>query len=284
MQKQQLSLITHSPSSAYGVEQGLGLPGYETLVLGDELSVSEALRSHEASLVLWDRWVKKVQRLLCDSQTIGNVRDFSQYCCSFLKGLRKTARTLVRRTSLRYLYGHWAPLRLPGSVQSVLFICKGNICRSPLAKAYFQSLVKQNGAGISVRSAGLETTPGKPADIEANAVALQHQFSLDMHLTTPVHTELIDQSDLIIVMEISQKIHVERLYPRSKGKVVLLGRFDPHGSLEIADPYSGSREDFHFCIQQVIRCCDRLAASLAHKPAMSPVLSLNPAGWREVAS
>ena len=113
----------------------------------------------------------------------------------------------------------------------------------------------------------------------AQAVALQHRLTLDEHVTTQVHRDLFDQSDLIIVMEIVQKDRIQRLYPRPKGKVVLLGRFDTVWPLEIVDPYSGTGEDFHSCFQQVSRCCDFLAARLGVKsrgPAMSQVLPVNP--------
>ena len=131
---------------------------------------------------------------------------------------------------------------------------------------------------MTVRSAGLETTPGKPAHAKAMAVALEHRLSLEEHATTEVHKELLDQSDLIVVMEIAQKDRVHRLYPNTNGKVVLLGRFDSVGPLEIADPYSGTSEDFHSCFQQVSRCCDLLAARLgvkSNEPAMSQVLPVN---------
>jgi protein-tyrosine phosphatase len=203
----------------------------------------------------------------------------SEHCWIFLHGLRATAVYLVRRMNVvRPRYERWVTVRLPDSVQSVLFVCKGNICRSPLAEAYFQSLVEKEGRQLTVSSAGLETTPGKPAHVNARAVAREQGLSLDAHATTQVHKELIDHSDLIIVMELMQKKRIHRLYPNTKGKVVLLGRFDSVGSLEIADPYSGTSEDFHFCFQQVSRCCDVLAARLGVKmsePAMSQVLPVN---------
>ena len=179
---------------------------------------------------------------------------------------------------VRHPYERWATVRLPESVQSVLFVCKDNICRSPLAGAYFQSLVEKEGRQMTVCSAGLETTPGKPAHAMAQAVAVQHRLTLDEHVTTQVHTELLDQSDLIIVMEIVQKDRIQRLYPRPKGRVVLLGRFNSVGSLEMTDPYSGTSKDFYSCFQQVSRCCDVLAARLGVKssePAMSQVLPAN---------
>jgi protein-tyrosine phosphatase len=203
-----------------------------------------------------------------------------EYCWAFLRGLRETLACFGRRMNVvRHPHERWAAVRLPDSVQSVLFVCKANICRSPLAAAYFNSLVAKEGRQMTVRSAGLEAIPGNPAHTKAKAVALQHRLSLDEHTTTHVHKALLDQSDLIVVMEIVQKHRIQRLYPRLKGKVVLLGRFDPVGSLEIADPYSGTNEAFHSCFQQVSRCCDVLAARLGVKrsePVMKQLLPVNP--------
>ena len=211
---------------------------------------------------------------------VGKTPSLSEHCWIFLRGLHAAAGYLAgRMTVVRHRQERWAAVRLPDSVQSVLFVCKGNICRSPLAEVYFQSLVEKEGRQMTVRSAGLETTTGKPAHAKAKAVALEHRLSLDEHATTEVHKELLDQSDLIVVMEIVQKDRMHRLYPNTKGKVVLLGRFDPAESLEIADPYSGTSEDFHSCFQQMSRCCDVLAAKLSVKRselAMSQVLPVNP--------
>ena len=94
----------------------------------------------------------------------------AEHCWTFLCGLREAARYLTGRMNvMRHPYERWAAVRLPDSVQSVLFVCKGNICRSPLAEVYFRSLVEKDGRRITVRSAGLETTPGKPADAKAKA-------------------------------------------------------------------------------------------------------------------
>ena len=210
----------------------------------------------------------------------GKTISLTEHCRIFLRGLRVALGFLVGRMSaVRHQRERWTAIRLPDSVQSVLFVCKGNICRSPLAEVYFQSIVEREGRHIIVRSAGLETTAGKPAHAKAKAIAWEHRLSLDQHVTTEVSKELLDQSDLIIVMEIAQKDRVHRLYPNTNGKVMLLGRFDSVGSLEIADPYSGTREDFHSCFQQVSRCCDALAARLVEKgqkSAVSPVLPSDP--------
>ena len=212
--------------------------------------------------------------------SVGRPLSPAEHCWTFLCGLRETARYLAKRMNVvRHPYERWETVQLPDSVQSVLFVCHGNICRSPLAEAYFRFLVEKEGRHMTVRSAGLETTPGKPADARAKAVALEHRLSLDEHATTQVHKELLDQSDLIVVMEVAQKDRIQRLCQKSKGKVVLLGRFDSVGPLEIADPYCGTSEDFLSCFQQVSRCCDALAARLSVKSresAISQTLPIDP--------
>lgn len=194
---------------------------------------------------------------------MGDTSSVGAYCWTFLRALRATVGYFIGKLNfVRHPYERWSTVRLPDSVQSVLFVCKGNICRSPLGEICFRALAMQAGQPLTIRSAGLETTPGKPAHLKAQATALEQGLSLEKHTTTQVHAELLEKSDLIIVMEVAQKNRIHGLYPKTRGKVVLLGRFDPNGPLEIADPYSGTSEDFRSCYQQVKRCCETLATRL----------------------
>lgn len=115
---------------------------------------------------------------------------------------------------------------------------------------------------MDVISAGLEATPGRPADIIFKAVARQQHVSLDAHVVTQLDSELVDRSDLIVVMEMSQKNRIHSLYPKAKGKTVLLGSFDSSGPLEIRDPYGRSIEELQSCLDQIKRCCNSLSQRL----------------------
>jgi protein-tyrosine phosphatase len=195
---------------------------------------------------------------------------FSNHCRAYLRGVRAFISHMaggVRRVG--HVYERRTTM-LPASVRTVLFVCKGNICRSPLAAVYFEELLKKEASSVTVRSAGLDTTPGKPAHPNAKLIGIEHGLSLDVHATTQLHAELVNQSDLIVVMEIAQKTRVHSVYPHAKGKVVLLGAFDTHGPLEVADPYSGTVEDFRTCLNQIRRCCENLLSRLNVARESSP--------------
>lgn len=116
-------------------------------------------------------------------------------------------------------------------------------------------------------SAGFEAVDGKPASKTAITLAREYHLDLDMHATRMISADLIKEADLIVVMEISQKDRMMRVYPEAAGKVVLLGYFDPQGPLEIADPYGLSLEEFSVCFAQIRRSCDALSKSLPPAPS-----------------
>lgn len=147
---------------------------------------------------------------------------------------------------------------LSGQIRSVLFVCQGNVCRSPLAAAYFDSRLRERGSEIEVRSAGLDTTPGKEAHPLATAVARQNNLSLQTHVTTSLSRELVAGADLILVMELVQSSTLLQKHPEATGKVVELGYFNNGLSTEIADPFGGTKADFEVCYKAIRRSCDNL--------------------------
>jgi protein-tyrosine-phosphatase len=151
---------------------------------------------------------------------------------------------------------------LPTTIRSVLFVCKGNICRSPLAAAYFESRLPKQGRRIEVRSAGLDTTPGKTAHPFALDLAQQNDLRLHTHLTASLTPELVDTTDLILVMDLDQRSMLVEKYPGAEGKVFQLGYFNDSLSTEIADPFGGTKSEFEICYKAIRRSCDNLLGYL----------------------
>lgn len=107
---------------------------------------------------------------------------------------------------------------LPCPVRIILFVCKGNICRSPFAASYLGAKLKERDCPIEVFSAGLETKSGEKANPVASSVALQDQISLEAHVTTPVTRDLIGRADLIVVMEFMQCVDLSKNFQRLNAK------------------------------------------------------------------
>ncbi len=180
--------------------------------------------------------------------------------------LRELARSMKK--TLNGALDHWRYRVLlnrqdfPKLTRAILVVCKGNICRSPLAEAYLRQQVEKGGLPIEVCSAGLETSFGKPAHPFAQAVGTQGGLTLDQHATQPLHKEQVERADLILVMEWRQRNRIIKLYPQARPKVFLLRQFYDQSVREVSDPYSGTLEDFQTCFVMIKQACDVLLARM----------------------
>jgi protein-tyrosine-phosphatase len=151
----------------------------------------------------------------------------------------------------------------PKRIKTILVVCKGNVCRSPLAEAYLRHRLFQRGLDVTIFSAGLETSLGKPAHSFAQVVGKSAGIPLDKHATTPLLKEHVDRADLIVAMEHAHSYRIRKLYPHCQGKTFLLRQFSKvHGvyqqEVEIADPYSGTLSEFEECFAIIAESCDQL--------------------------
>lgn len=142
---------------------------------------------------------------------------------------------------------------------SVLFVCLGNICRSPMAEAVFKDVAKQNGVADkwhaeSAGTAGYHV--GCSPDDRTMTVLKNHgiQFA---HSAQQLGKEDFSKFDFIFGMDQSNMNDINRKKPKgSKAQVLLLGSFDPEGDSIIKDPYYDSDlRGFEKCYQQCFRSC-----------------------------
>ena len=96
----------------------------------------------------------------------------------------------------------------------------------------------------------------------AQVVGTQGGLLLTKHATQPLHKEQVDRADMILVMEWRQRRRVLKLYPQAKQKVFLLRQFYDQSVREVADPYSGTLEDFQTCFSMIKQACDVLVMQM----------------------
>jgi protein-tyrosine-phosphatase len=126
-------------------------------------------------------------------------------------------------------------------MKSVLIVCTGNICRSPLAEVVMQRELAEKTSGdiFSVSSAGTGAWEGKAASEGAYLVAIENSLDVSSHRATLLTRELVNEADLIFTMARHHRLRVQEL--GGDGKVFLLGEYAGYtgDQAEVADPYGG---------------------------------------------
>ncbi|XP_063244893.1 low molecular weight phosphotyrosine protein phosphatase 1-like [Bacillus rossius redtenbacheri] len=150
--------------------------------------------------------------------------------------------------------------------QSALFICLGNICRSPIAEAVFQNILKERDLQNDwhVDSAALGSWHvGKSPDRRAMNTIKRHGIEY-RHKARQIQKDDFNQFDYIFGKDEENMRELKRLAPTgSKAKLILLGSFDPEGDPIIRDPYyDDGDEGFEKCFQQCVRSINAFLDSL----------------------
>jgi low molecular weight protein-tyrosine phosphatase len=148
---------------------------------------------------------------------------------------------------------------------SVLFVCMGNICRSPTGEGVFQYYVDSKGHTdkIDIDSAGtIAYHEGEHADARMREVAATRDYQLES-IARKVIPEDIEKFDLIIAMDHDNLYELEQLAGGKQNHIRLLGSFlenhnDNDGAPSVPDPYYGGRAGFEQVLDMIEESCPKL--------------------------
>jgi len=154
---------------------------------------------------------------------------------------------------------------LPSHIKSVLFVCKGNICRSPYAE-YYASKYLSTSIPLLYYSAGIKVQYPKPPPAEAIVSARNFGIDLHGHMSREINYTLIEDYDLITVMEAWQYNYLRRKYRIFKNKIFLLPLFERqegapdsfYNICNIKDPYGKSVVEYDECFKKIKNCLEIL--------------------------
>jgi len=178
-----------------------------------------------------------------------------------LRALRRTPDRLLhparRRAALR-------ELRESDRPNTVVFVCYGNICRSPYAAAAFQRALPPELAGIRTFSAGM-VGANRPAPREGIAVAGRRGIDLSGHRATLLTREAARTAGLVVVMSEDQRRSVVHDFGRAPRGIVVLGDLDPLpiDLRTVRDPWRQPEAAFEDSYARIDRCVRELVKALA---------------------
>lgn len=134
---------------------------------------------------------------------------------------------------------------------TILFVCTGNICRSPLAEAAAAAALTEyfgmedlTAVGLRVASSGTHGLAGYPATDEMRLVGAELGFDLSTHRATRLNRPLVYRSSLIFAMEDEHLAWLRRGYPDGRG--VLLGQ------AAIDDPYGKDLAAYRLAAREIV--------------------------------
>lgn len=149
----------------------------------------------------------------------------------------------------------------------IVFVCLGNICRSPTAEGVFQHLVNERGLHpyFYIDSAGTSAWHiGEPANSKSRQMANKHGVKLNSRARKFEPADL-EEFDLILAMDRENLQNIRQLDTQNRfsDKIKLMRDYDPQpGDDEVPDPYYGGMDGFQHVFDVVYRSCAALLDEL----------------------
>lgn len=135
---------------------------------------------------------------------------------------------------------------------SVVFVCTGNMCRSPFAEHVFRNLGPKS---VDACSAGLTALSGGTATPISVRAARRFGVDLSRHRTRPLDEHILRQASGIYVFEHMHRADIERLSPDLSSKIHLLGTIVDVPDGEIPDPLGPSEDRVVRCYEIIEKAC-----------------------------
>lgn len=151
----------------------------------------------------------------------------------------------------------------------ILFVCSGNICRSPMAEGYLRyKIPSKYKTMVRIQSAGTLGIEKAPASLAAADIMRESNVDISNHVSQGINYNLVENSDLILTMEMEHYNFIKKQYRPSGDKLQLLGDIgstEPCSDNGIFDPVGGNLDTFRDCRNLIINEIDRSLPKILKK-------------------
>jgi protein-tyrosine-phosphatase len=140
----------------------------------------------------------------------------------------------------------------------ILFVCTGNLCRSPMATGFLQRRLAEKGLDTrhQVISAGVWAVDDRPASEHAVAVMAERGIDISGHIAHTVNADDVSEADLILVMSREHEQMIRNTWPQYGWKIQRLSEMAGKRQ-DIPDPYGGPIEEYRDCADTISDFIDR---------------------------
>lgn len=156
-----------------------------------------------------------------------------------------------------FLFGEYRNYgRVPAETSRIVFVCKGNICRSAAAEVFLKKI-----SDFPCVSLGLDTTSGNTANERVMDIVKDFGISLEQHRTTALKDFIAQPRDVYICMEPDHIVQLEK-WLGSINNIALLGKFGRPKNVYIHDPYNSNNEYARACIKYIHQAVKELSLQI----------------------
>jgi protein-tyrosine phosphatase len=152
----------------------------------------------------------------------------------------------------------------------VLFVCRANVCRSPMAEAIFNAIAQDRELAYRAASAGVAALTGE--DITPNARAALEEVGIHAggHRARQVGEAMLREADLVLAMSPRQVAALQQRFGASPDRVYALPEYALGAPPEegIPDPYGHTMTAFRASVRQLLECVDGLVERLEREGAL----------------
>ncbi len=140
-------------------------------------------------------------------------------------------------------------------MKSILFVCTGNTCRSPLAEGIFTKMIASKDS-FSISSAGLHARDGLPASEKTVAILAKQGIDFSKFRSQSLRAEKVQEATHIFVMTKSHLQEILTLYPNIREKTFLLSEGTTREDID--DPIGGTLDAYEQCAHAIEEALERI--------------------------
>ena len=140
----------------------------------------------------------------------------------------------------------------------IMFVCHGNICRSPMAEAILKKMVYAENLDVQVESRGTSVYTEDPINPKSAEALATIGIKNVTHSSKQISKTDIEEADIVLTMTQQHKLSLVKTFPDFRYKIFTLAEYAVDSREDISDPFGKSQIFYNFCVQEIKKLVEAL--------------------------